>query len=378
MSHDSHAIPNVNSSFGLKLSDLENPNLSRSKPRLLLSFDNDKINSIQSPTQDMKSSTIQKPMSPIDSDLLERIINDQLMNSQQKYKESKLREELQLQQLTYENRILESEKQLEERQHDLSRTLDIALTENNKRWEALLREKNVLIESITERLRLCQENHKQEIDSLEKNYQSQLKKIEETKTNEFKTQLEYKEHIIKEMYDKKLKQYEKQIIDAEQAYSQKSTSVELALRKLQLDHQSFKQDTEIKEKSLKEELALKDIRLVSQANLLDEFNMVKKSLNEWQKISGELSALCIRTCVKANELPDISRLNLPNWQNQSNYNLGANSFSQTNNSLAARGSSINFLDLEFLNEYNQCQRKSVTIERKSLVKLLKFSKVSDK
>lgn len=86
-------------------------------------------------------------------------------------------------------------------------------------------------------------------------------------------------------------------------------------------------------------------------------------------MATELGALSIRTCAKAMDMPDITdhivtNISNPKYTKTTRGGWSMNQFPSNESSQS-----------DFLKEYNQIREKFLILDRKSLIKLLKHSKV---
>lgn len=377
----------------LQLSDLS---LSRTKPRRI----DPHLSPIHLPTTSV-------PKREITSPLLNLISQDQVTNTHNKIIESQIRDELNQYRLSYEAKKQENdtlevlEECLRDNQVELRKSIDKAVTDVNTHWEKALQDKQQIIDKLTEQLHkgqldslqrekvmeklhddrvkalisewtlkldLAEEKHKFELDSYSKHLSSQY----DAKEASADMRLELKENQIREHYEKRLKKYEKQIMEAEQAYQSKALTVQGSLDEARRENDSLKAFYDAKEEALREEVSLKDKRLIALRGKLDQINQISKALDEWRRIAAEVAAISIRTCAKAEEFP-----NNP-FQKYFQPGHFATSSSSINLDNINDALSQHEAEVKFIQDYRKMKKKSVAVERKLMVNLLRYAKVSFK
>jgi chromosome segregation ATPase len=357
------------------------------------------------------SRPIKSPDRMIDSVLYQKIVSDQMKSSQNKALEEHLREELRQQQENYQISVQESEKQAKIMKEEIEKAVENALSENDKRWEEIVADKSMIIEKLEDRIDEVHMKHENIVDEMKRNMEQQVHEMKEKMSHQIKdleekydqkyhdlerkakeqcdkyaksldqekqnyhialvTEYATKEESNKSIYEKKLKKYEKQIIEAEEAYRMKTASIEAQLKASREEILLLRRNFELTELGLQEELGLKDIRLSSLQSRLDEYSDISKAMSEWRSISTELSALCIRTCAKAVDLPEISSAILaPRYSNPRLSRMTKGGWMMAVEDMIG-------VDIkeEFLLEYNLLRKRALAIDRKQLIRLLKYSKV---
>jgi hypothetical protein len=177
--------------------------------------------------------------------------------------------------------------------------------------------------------------------------------------------LEAKEAHIKEHYDKKLKKFEKLLLESQAAYQNKQLVIQGSLDEARREYTSLKIAFDAKETTLREELNLKDRQLISQQSRIDALSRVKQESDSWKRLASDVAGLAIRACATAVTLPDFR---LPPDESIAALLTGFQRtiYEHTNEDYK--------LFKRSMDEYERFKRCTMALDRKRLVKLLRFCK----
>jgi DNA repair exonuclease SbcCD ATPase subunit len=147
-----------------------------------------------------------------------------------------------------------------------------------------------------------QEMLKTHKDQLQK-IQHQLKKDEEMKLITDRARLEAKEKEILVKYEKKMKKYAEKIEQVMEQYRLKELKITGALEEARREIIHLQANFDAKEESYREELMLKDRRLIQIQQRLDTVDDLAKVADTWRETAKDLASIVIRTCATVEDLP---------------------------------------------------------------------------
>ena len=248
--------------------------------------------------------------------------------------------------LAMQSKLMQTEQSLQERYRGMESEWQTRLHNNEAMW--------------MNRLQELEAKHEEQIKAVRDRLELETK----AKDLAFNARLEAKEASITQSYEKKLLKFEKQVEEVQQTYKNKTLVIQGALEEARRECMSMQAAFTAKEDSWREELGLKDKRLVSIQARFDDTNRLERTLEQWQKLALELATMNIETCAVALKLPELMKPPEDRWKDV---------FRELSNGKDDKSKEYE----DKAEEYNKLRKSSMAINRKQLVKLLKFSKVKN-
>jgi hypothetical protein len=210
------------------------------------------------------------------------------------------------------------------------------------------------------------------IDELRNSHASFIQKLEEKHlfdkqsfdlVESSRTEARFK--ATTEQYEKKLKKYEKQVQDVISTYHTKELKILGALEEARRECARIQSVSDAREQTLRDELSMKDRRLIAVQSRLDSFEHACKKIEIWRTLAAELARSAIHSVASAKDLPTVP-------EHPEDLILGMfHGFSKETYRDSAQQKLIKDID-----QYNKTKKRFVAMEKKALSKVLKRSEVS--
>lgn len=189
------------------------------------------------------------------------------------------------------------------------------------RIKDLTLEKSNILKEQKQKLKEKDDWYIAQLQSAEATYQSRLAKQEEAMKEKLqliqdqvntenerrslleKARIEAKEMSLHEAYEKKMKKFAKQIEKIMEHYRDKELVIHGNLEEARREISYLTASHEATMQAHREELGLKDKRLVDMQRELAELDEIERQLDNWRNAARDLSALVIHTCATVEELP---------------------------------------------------------------------------
>lgn len=321
-------------------------------------------------------------------------VSTSLPLSQHKQLEMSVRSQIDDMKVTYIEQYQLREEKLKQELVDQARMHDAMLQSKETHWRAVLEEKDT-------QMKLVIAQHQRELADLKKRLQDKdefylgqmnnMEKLQQEKLHELdhqwkervrvlqdqinsdreryalteKAKLETKEAALKMNYEKKLHKMTKKIETAVEHYKAKELMIQGALEEARREIVYLQTTHSAQEQCHREELILKDKRLVEIQQYIDEVNEYERLAKMWKAQSKDLANLVIHACATVEELPnELWTSSTPGlfssvWDELRHHKTG---FGRVN------------VD-EGVRSYSEQKKDCVVANRAALAKCLRFSKV---
>lgn len=332
--------------------------------------------------------------SPIISSSKHNGREDLAISMKYKQMEASMKTEMDDMKLDYIRQCELREEKLKQEITDLSKTQQKMIDEKETHWQILILERDRRIRQLEEQLQFHEKEWKQKSHDKSEQYIAQMNAMEqqhhanlhaqETRWREKvqviqdqintseehrrlteKAKLEAKEVALQRAFDKKIKRYTKQIETVVEHYNAKELVVQGALEEARREIIHLQAVHSAQEQCNKEELVLKDKRLVEIQQYLDEVDEISRDKQEWRTTAHELASIVIIACGTVEELP--AEL----WSNTT-----PGLFTSVWDDLRQKKSGYGMAAVDdHVRSYTEKKRECVIASRAALAKCLRYSKV---
>lgn len=152
-----------------------------------------------------------------------------------------------------------------------------------------------------ERIAELEAQHESHIESVRAKHKFEM----DSKILTSKAHLEANEDRIKKTYEKKLKKYEKQIREVIQTYNEKELVINGSLDEARRELLQVQNSVAAKERVLREEMVLKDKRMVAMQAQLHAVDEITRIADVWRSQARDLASVIIQACVSVRDLPNV-------------------------------------------------------------------------
>lgn len=185
-----------------------------------------------------------------------------------------------------------------------------------------------------------------------------------------KAKIEAKEASLQMTYEKKVKKFTKQLESVMEHYRAKELMIQGALEEARREIINLQANHAALEQVNREELLLKDKRLVEIRQYLDEADSINRRADEWKTLARELSTIVVQACATVEELPD----ELWTSTTPGLFTSVWDELRGQNGSTTRTGYGKVSVD-EHVRSYSEKKRDCVVANRAELAKCLKYSKI---
>lgn len=302
--------------------------------------------------------------------------------------------------ISYIEQYLLREEKLKQELADQQRTNEVLLSTREAHWKEILDEKEKKIQIIHEqhqreigdykkRLQDKDEFYVGQMSAMEKQFQQQqidldnrwkirVKTLEDQINMEKerhalteRAKLEAKEKALQLQHEKKVKKFTKQIESVMEHYKAKELMIQGALEEARREIINLQANHTAAQQVAREELLLKDKRLVEIQQYLDETDEFNRRADEWKSLATELATIVIHACSTVEELPaELWTSTTPGlftsvWDELRGQQTGSN---------VRTGYGRVTVD-DSVRSYSEKKKDCVVAKRAELAKCLKYSKV---
>lgn len=148
-------------------------------------------------------------------------------------------------------------------------------------------------------LEMCKADYERQIQSLQD--RNSIEKSAVSVSSQ--AHLDAKEEELKRSYEKKIKRFEKQVIEVERSYTQKSQFLQGSLDEARRECQRLKASHAYQFDALNEELRIKDLRILAMQDRISVVDEIARSNESWKAAAAALSTKVIRACSTVTNLP---------------------------------------------------------------------------
>lgn len=189
------------------------------------------------------------------------------------------------------------------------------------------------------------------------------------------TKIDAKKSYYQKLYEHKLKKYEQNIMKVINSYNEKELLLSGTIEEIRREKLEIITEKNIIEKQLREELLLKDKKIIKIEDSYNVINDLNNIISNYKEICKKLSILIIQLSSTISNLPILPHHNLDlldqlmllyNDNNTNRNYIGISSDAKLSSKKET---------LEFYQHYQKVHEKNVLINKKKLLKILKFSKV---
>lgn len=224
--------------------------------------------------------------------------------------EERLRQELMDQQKRYEHLLAEKDhshsliiNEKERQFQQLKKSLEQLQADNKenllKKDESYISQIKKIETKFQEQIQQLLQSHHEQLYKI----QDQLKKDQEFKAITDRARLEAKEKDVASKYEKKIKKYGTKVEEIIENFRVKELKITGALEEARREIVHLQANFEAKEQSFREELILKDRRLIQIQQRLDSVDDLAKVAETWRETAKDLASTVIRMCATVEDLP---------------------------------------------------------------------------
>lgn len=336
-----------------------------------------------------------------DANLLKTVFHDST-NDLNRHKQLDLltRSQIEDMKISYIEQSMLREEKLKQELADQLRSHELILSARENHWKDVLDEKEKHLQVIqTQHQRELQDFKKRlqdkdefyigQMSAMEKQYQQQQIDLDNRWKDRVKVlqdqinmekerhalteraKLEAKEKALQDQHEKKVKKFTKQIESVMEHYRAKELMIQGALEEARREIINMQANHAAIEQVNREELLLKDKRLVEIQQYLDEADEINRRAEEWKSLGTELATIVIHACSTVEELPaELWTSTTPGlftsvWDELRGQQTGSN---------MRTGYGRVSVD-DHVRSYSEKKKDCVVANRTELAKCLKYSKI---
>ena len=151
------------------------------------------------------------------------------------------------------------------------------------------------------KIETCEMEHQRSLQTIQDRMSIEKSALELT----MQAKLESKEEQTARNYEKKMKKFERQVIEAENAYTQKAQFLQGSLDELRRENLRLRTVHRSQVEKLEEELHIKDSRLVSMHSSINTVDEITRLSEAWKASTVLLASKVVRACSTVTNIPKV-------------------------------------------------------------------------